>query len=104
MDFSYDNYSRTRIGFFVCAYGINRYGERVVMVISKDHTASGCYPYYWDHSPHNRHGYEFATRDAALESVKFASNYNSQVRSIEEESIRVWEVEINISQTMKIVE
>jgi hypothetical protein len=77
-----------RVGFFPYATGIDREGNECMMVVSHDPSASGCNPFYWDASPYNRCGHEFASQEEAEYNAKWARGSWS-VKSVDAANIKI---------------
>lgn len=90
MAFNLDGLNRNdeRVGYFPYTTGIDREGNECMMVVRHDPSASGCNPMYWDASPHNRYGHEFATQEEAEYQAKYARGSWS-VKSVDTDNIRI---------------
>lgn len=92
------SYSDERIGYFPYAPGIDRDGNECMMVVRNDPTASGCNPMYWDASPHNRYGYEFASQEEAEHQAKYARG-SWAVKSVDTDQIKIGAVHFTVVKT-----
>jgi len=92
------NINDERIGYFPYAPGIDRCGNECMMVVSHDPTASGCNPFYWTCSPHNRYGYEFSSQAEAETIAKYARGSWS-VQSVNTDEIKIGAVHFTVVKT-----
>lgn len=97
MAFNLDGINRNdeRVGYFPYAMGIDREGNECMMVVRNDPSASGCNPMYWDASPHNRYGHEFASQEEAETQAKYARGSWS-VKSVDTDSIKIGAVHFKV--------
>lgn len=82
------SYEDERVGYFPYTTGVDRDGNECMMVVRHDPSASGCNPMYWDASPHNRYGHEFASQEEAETQAKYARGSWS-VKSINTAEIKI---------------
>ena len=87
-----------RVGYFPYSMGIDRCGNECMMVVSHDPTASGCNPFYWTASPHNRYGYEFYSQAEAEIIAKHAAGSWS-VKSVNTDEIKIGAVHFTVVKT-----
>ena len=97
MAFNLDGIARDdeRVGYFPYTTGIDREGNECMMVVRNDPSASGCNPMYWDASPHNRYGHEFASHEEAETQAKYARGSWS-VKSVDTDSIKIGAVHFKV--------
>lgn len=100
MAFNLDGMNRNdeRVGYFPYAMGIDTCGNECMMVVSHDPTASGCNPFYWTVSPHNRYGYEFSSQAEAETIAKHAAGSWS-VQSVNTDEIKIGAVHFTVVTT-----
>jgi hypothetical protein len=105
MDLNLDGFSRNdeRVGYFPYTTGIDRNGNEVMIMISHDPTASGCNPFYWDASPHCRPGYEFASKEEAVNTAKYARG-SWTVKSVNTDSVKIGVIHFTVVKTAVIME
>lgn len=100
MAFNLDGIARDdeRVGYFPYTTGINREGNECMMVVCNDPSASGCNPMYWDASPYNRYGHEFASQEEAETQAKYARGSWS-VKSVNTDEIKIGVVKFTVVKT-----
>lgn len=86
------------IGYFPYTTGIDREGNECMMVVRNDPIASGCNPMYWDASPYNRYGHEFASQEDAEYQAKWARGSWS-VKSVNTDEIKIGVVHFTSKKT-----
>lgn len=89
------SYEDERVGYFPHSTGIDREGNECMMVVRHDPSASGCNPFYWDASPYNRFGHEFASQEEAETQAKYARGSWS-VKSVDTDSIKIGAVHFKV--------
>ena len=94
----YTNVNDKRVGYFPYTTGVAREGNECMMVVRNDPTASGCNPMYWDASPHNRYGEEFASQEEAEYQAKYARGSWS-VKSVNTDEIKIGVVKFTVVKT-----
>jgi hypothetical protein len=90
MAFNLDGMNRSdeRVGYFPYTTGIDRDGNECMIVLSHDPKASGCSPFFWNASPHNRYGHEFASKEAAETWAMYARS-SWTVKSFDADNIKI---------------
>ena len=92
------NHKDIRIGYFPYAPGVDREGTECMMVVRHDPTASGCNPFYWNASPNNYHGAEFASQEEAETTAKYARG-SWTVKSVDTDAIKIGVVGFTVVKT-----
>ena len=87
------SHDEDRVVYFPHTTGIDRCGNEANLIVCHDPTASGCNPFYWTVSPHNRYGHEFSSQVEAETIAKHAAGSWS-VKSIDINDIKIGAVRI----------
>jgi hypothetical protein len=100
MAFNLDGNNRNdeRVGYFPYTTGIDRCGNECMMVVRHDPSSSGCNPFYWDTSPYNRYGHEFASQEDAHYDARYARG-SWEVKSVNTDEIKIGAVHFTVVKT-----
>lgn len=96
-DLSYD---RTWVRYFVYAFGVDRTGNNVLMVVNYDPHASGCNPYHWSPSPYCRHGHGFSSEEDARQQAIYAAG-SWDVKSVDKTTVQVGALEFHETRSVR---
>lgn len=104
LDLQYDRYDHKYTSYYAYAYGKNRKGETVFLVLTQNKHLSGCNPNYWTESSNKRPGHGYGSEEAILNEIKYATGYGPEFESIDRDTIKVVAIETHCSKTTKIVD
>jgi hypothetical protein len=107
LNLEHDNYTRTRVGYFVVAPAKDHDDADCEAVIERDPTASGCNPHRWALRKNiNWRGHEFASHEEALQNAKYADgSYGSyDLSMVDKSSACVIAVKFVQTQTAEVVD